>query len=420
MTKDIATILDRYGQDRTELMDILWDIQRSHGYIPAEAASAVAVRLGLTPDDVMETASFYHFFHSTPSGRYRIYLSNTVIAKMNGYQQVYEALERETGTQFGGPGSADFGLFETACIGLSDQEPAMLIDDVAFTDLTPESVTDIVSRLKQGQSPEDIANPSGLPRSEVAYVDALTHTTVHTSGPVFFCDDGDHSAWLNRCLALTPQEVITTITASRLRGLGGAGFPTGTKWQSCRAAAGDPKYVICNADEGEPGTYKDRVLLTRSPKQVFVGMIIAAHAVGAARGIVYLRAEYAYLRDYLEQQLTELRDEGLLGNGFDIRIQSGAGAYICGDESALIESCEGKRGTARLKPPFPVEYGFLGKPTCVNNVETFAAAARIMEHGRRLVCGDGNTRIDGHQVAQRRGGLRCAGDLRGRMGHHPG
>ena len=381
MTQDITTILDRYGTDRTDLMDILWDVQHSCGYIPAEAVSVVAVRLGLTPEDVMETATFYHFFHSKPSGRYRIYLSNTVIGKMHGYQQVYEALERETGTQFGGPGSADFGLFETACIGLSDQEPAMLIDDVAFTGLTPESVTDIVARLKKGQSPEGIANPSGLARSEVAYVDALTHTTVHTSGPVFFCGEGDHSALLNRCLALTPEEVITTITASGLRGRGGAGFPTGSKWQLCREAAGDEKYVICNADEGEPGTFKDRVLLTRSPKQVFVGMIIAAHAVGAALGIVYLRAEYAYLSDYLEQQLTELRNEGLLGNGFDIRIQMGAGAYICGDESALIESCEGKRGTPRLKPPFPVEHGFLGRPTCVNNVETFAAAARIMELG---------------------------------------
>ena len=381
MTQDIATILDRYGKDRTELMDILWDIQHSYGYIPAEAVSVVAVRLGLTPEDVMETATFYHFFHSKPSGRYRIYLSNTVIGKMRGYQQVYEALERETGTQFGGPGSADFGLFETACIGLSDQEPAMLIDDVAFTDLTSESVTDIVARLKQGQPPEGIANPSGLPRSEVAYVDALTHTTVHTSGPVFFSGEGDYSVLLNRCLALTPEQVIKTITASGLRGLGGAGFPTGSKWQLCRAAAGDEKYIICNADEGEPGTFKDRALLTRSPKQVFVGMIIAAHAVGSAHGIVYLRAEYAYLREYLEAQLAELRDEGWLGPAFDIRIQMGAGAYICGDESALIESCEGKRGTPRLKPPFPVEYGFLGKPTCVNNVETFAAAARIMELG---------------------------------------
>ncbi len=381
MAQDIATILARYGKDRTELMNILWDIQHIYGYIPAETVSAVAVRLGLTPEDVMETASFYHFFHSTQSGRYRIYLSNTVIAKMNGYQQVYETLERETGTQFGDPGSADFGLFETACIGLSDQEPAMLIDDVAFTHLTSESVTDIITRLKQGQSPEHIANPSGLPRSEVGYVDALTHTTVHMSGPVFFCDDGDLSAWLDRCLALTPEQVIKTITGSGLRGRGGAGFPTGRKWQLCRAAASDEKYIICNADEGEPGTFKDRVLLTRSPKQVFVGMIVAAHAVGSAHGIVYLRAEYAYLRAYLEAQLAELRDDGWLGPAFDIRIQMGAGAYICGDESALIESCEGKRGTPRLKPPFPVEYGFLGKPSCVNNVETFAAAARIMELG---------------------------------------
>ena len=209
----------------------------------------------------------------------------------------------------------------------------------------------------------------------------MTHTAVYRSGRVFFGDEIDYRTLLDRCLALTPHEVITVISDSGLRGLGGAGFPTGTKWRLCRAGAGDEKYVICNADEGEPGTFKDRVLLTRSPKQVFSGMIIAAHAVGAAQGIVYLRAEYAYLREYLEQQLAELREERLLGDGFDIRIQSGAGSYICGDESALIESCEGKRGTARLKPPFPVEYGFLGKPTAVNNVETLAAAARIMDRG---------------------------------------
>jgi [NiFe] hydrogenase diaphorase moiety large subunit len=381
MAPDIATILDRHAKDRTELIDILWEVQRSYGHIPREAVQAIASWLGLAPEDVLETATFYHFFHTAPSGRNRIYLSNTVVAKLRGYQQVHNALERETGIQFGGPGSADFGLFETACIGLSDHEPAMLIDDVVFTDLTPTSVADIISRLKQGQSPAEIANPSGLSRSEAAYVDALTHTAVYRAGPVFFGDETNYRALVERCLALTPPEVITTITDSGLRGLGGAGFPTGTKWRACRAADGDEKYVICNADEGEPGTFKDRVLLTRLPKQVFVGMIIAAHAIGAAHGIVYLRAEYVYLREYLEQQLAELREEGLLGNGFDIRIQSGAGSYVCGDESALIESCEGKRGTPRLKPPFPVEYGFLGKPTAVNNVETFAAAARIMDRG---------------------------------------
>jgi [NiFe] hydrogenase diaphorase moiety large subunit len=378
---DIATILSRHAKDRTELMDILWEVQHGYGYIPPEAAQQVAAWLGVADGDVLETASFYHFFHNTPSGRCRIYLADTAIARLHGYQQVYAALERETGARFDGPASEDFGLFETACIGLSDQEPAMLVDDVVFTNLTPTSVADIISHMKQGRSPAEIANPSGLPRSDVAYVDELTHTTVHTSGPTFFSNEADYRTSVDRCMAMTPEEVIATIADSGLRGLGGAGFSTGTKWRLCREAAGDEKFLICNADEGEPGTFKDRVLLTRSPKQVFAGMIMAAHAIGAAWGIVYLRAEYAYLREYLEQQLTELRDEGLLGDGFDLRIQMGAGAYICGDESALIESCEGKRGTPRLKPPFPVEYGFLGKPTCVNNVETFAAVARIMEMG---------------------------------------
>jgi [NiFe] hydrogenase diaphorase moiety large subunit len=381
MVARIAAILGGHPGDRTGLVDILWDVQRGYGYIPADAAQAIADRLGLTPDDVLETASFYHFFHTSPSGRFRIYLCNTVIAKMHGYQEVYEALERETGTRFGGSGSADFGLFETACIGLSDHEPAMLVDGVVFTDLTAASVADIISRLKQGQSPQEIANPSRLPRDEVAYVDALTRTAVYRKGPVFFGGEFDYRVLLDRCLAMPPMEVIRTIRDSGLRGLGGAGFPTGTKWQSCRAAGGPEKYIICNADEGEPGTFKDRAVLTHLPKQMFVGMIIAGHAIGAAQGIVYLRAEYAYFREYLERQLAELRGEGLLGNGFDIRIQSGAGAYVCGDESALIESCEGKRGTPRLKPPFPVEHGFLDRPTAVNNVETFAATARIMEKG---------------------------------------
>lgn len=381
MTTDIATILDRYTRDRTGLIDILWDVQRESGYISAEAAGGIADWLGLTAGDVLETATFYHFFHTTPSGRHRIYLSNNVIAKTRGYRQVYAALEGATGTRFGGAGSADFGLFETACIGLSDHEPAMLVDNVVFTDLTPATIAKIIERMKDGESAANIANPAGLPCDEVAYVEALVPSAVRTTGPVFFGVDTDYRALLHRCLAMTPEAVIATIAKSGLRGRGGAGFPTGNKWKLCRAAAGAEKYIICNADEGEPGTFKDRVLLTNSPKQVFAGMAIAAHAVGARRGIIYLRAEYVYLQAYLARQLAELRDDGVLGDGFDIRIQLGAGAYICGDESALIESCEGKRGTPRLKPPFAVEQGFLGQPTVVNNVETFAAASRVMQEG---------------------------------------
>jgi [NiFe] hydrogenase diaphorase moiety large subunit len=282
-----------------------------------------------------------------------------------------------------------FGLFETPCIGLSDQEPAMMIDSVVFTRLTPESVADIIAQLKTGRAAVDIANPAGLPDDGIAYVDALVESNVHTRGPVFFRGETDYIALLKNCLAGTPEQTIGTVTESGLRGYGGAGFRTGLKWHLCREAPGDDKYVICNADEGEPGTFKDRALLTRSPQDVFMGMVIAAYAIGSRHGIVYLRAEYVYLKRYLESQLQQLRDDGLLGSGvggrpgfdFDIRIQMGAGSYVCGEESALIESCEGKRGTPRLKPPFPVQEGYLGKPTCVNNVETFAAATRVIEEG---------------------------------------
>ena len=396
MTTDIAAMLDAHGRDRTGLLDMLWEVQRRTGYIPVEAAATIADRLAISVEDVLETATFYHFFHTAPAGRHRIYLSNTVIAKMHRYDEVYAALERETGVRFGEPASPEFGLFETACIGLSDQEPAMLVDGVVFTDLTPESVGEIVAGLKGGSTAEELANPRGLPRDARAYVEALSGSTVHTTGPVFFRGETDHESLLARCRAQSSDEVIATLTASGLRGRGGAGFPTGIKWQTCRAAPGATKYIICNADEGEPGTFKDRALLTHEPDTVFAGMAIAAHAVGAAgadsaavpvHGIVYLRAEYAYLTDYLESRLAALRERGVLGHsvdgsgGFDIRIQLGAGAYICGDESALIESCEGKRGTPRLKPPFPVQRGYLGMPTVVNNVETFAAAAHIMDHG---------------------------------------
>ena len=161
---------------------------------------------------------------------------------------------------------------------------------------------------------------------------------------------------LKSCLARSPEEIIETVTASNLLGRGGAGFPTGFKWRLASQVKAEEKYIICNADEGEPGTFKDRALLSHSPKDVLAGMVCAAYAVGAQYGILYLRAEYWYLKNFLEQQIEDFRGQNLLGNNilqsgfdFDIRIQMGGGAYVCGDETALIESCEGKRGTPRVK-----------------------------------------------------------------------
>ncbi|HQR27434.1 MAG TPA: NAD(P)H-dependent oxidoreductase subunit E [Nocardioides sp.] len=383
-------LLERYAADRTRLLDMLWDVQHARGWLPEEDLRALAAGLGTTYLDVRETASFYHLFHERPAGRIRLHLADTVLARMHGYAEVLAALESETGARLGEVDpSGTFGLFSTPCIGLSDQEPAMLVEDVVLTELTPQRVTEIVAALRAGRTPQEVANPRGLPTDTLEYVDALVASHVQTEGPVFFRPHTDVGDLIRSCLRMTPTEIVELVTASDLRGRGGAGFATGLKWRLCAAAEGRHKHVICNADEGEPGTFKDRVLLTRSPDLVLAGMVLAAYAIGADDGIIYLRGEYPYLVDYLDRQLRDLREAGLLGTAiagregfdFDIRIQRGAGAYVCGEESALIESCEGKRGTPRLKPPFPAQVGYLGEPTCIDNVESFAAVTRLLEKG---------------------------------------
>jgi [NiFe] hydrogenase diaphorase moiety large subunit len=188
-------------------------------------------------------------------------------------------------------------------------------------------------------------------------------------------------------IQLSPDAVIQEISRAKLRGRGGAGFATAMKWKFSRKSISDEHYIVCNADEGEPGTFKDRVLLTELPDLVFDGMTIGGYALGAKHGLVYLRGEYAYMLEPLQQVLDRRRQSGLLGVticdhegfDFDIRIQLGAGAYICGEESALLDSAEGKRGAPRDRPPFPTDRGYLEKPTAIDNVETFACAARILK-----------------------------------------
>ncbi len=215
----------------------------------------------------------------------------------------------------------------------------------------------------------------------------------------------DPDAGLASALARSSAEIIAELTAARLKGRGGAGFPTGVKWQLAAAAASGVKYVVCNADEGEPGTFKDRVILAEVPDLVFAGMTIGGLAIGAAEGIVYLRGEYAYLRRQLEEALTRRRAAGQLGEkvmgtglAFDIEIRMGSGAYVCGEETALIESLEGYRGEPRNRPPFPVDSGYLGRPTIVNNVETFACVTAIMAKGAPWFAAIGTERSTGPKL----------------------
>ena len=179
---------------------------------------------------------------------------------------------------------------------------------------------------------------------------------------------------------MTPEQIIEQLKASGLRGRGGAGFPCGLKWELARGAQGDEKYIICNADEGEVGTFKDRYILERDPFTLIEAMAIASYAVGAKRGYIYLRAEYHRLFDLLRGAITQAREKGFLAH-FDIDIREGAGAYICGEESALMDSIEGKRGEARYKPPFPPTSGLWAKPTIINNVETLMNISQIILNG---------------------------------------
>ncbi|MCW9065171.1 MAG: iron hydrogenase [Ignavibacteriaceae bacterium] len=208
------------------------------------------------------------------------------------------------------------------------------------------------------------------------------------TGPVIFSEYKRGDA-IRKAVSMSREDILFELKDSKLKGRGGAGFPVSTKWMLTSAAKSEDKFLVCNADEGEPGTFKDRVLLMEYPELVFDGMVIGGYTLGAKKGIVYLRGEYEYMLKLLEDYLGEMRKDNLLGNNilgkqdfnFDIEIFLGSGAYVCGEETALIESLEGHRGEPRNRPPYPINTGFLGRPTSVNNVETLAAVAHIVIKG---------------------------------------
>ena len=377
----IEGIIKNFGKDRGRLMDIVREVQSKLGCVSDESARLISEELGIHYVEVIDMVSFYSFLERSPAGESTVLLSSCIVCKMHGMEEVAEAFEKAAGTTFGGTSSdGTLSLEYTSCTGMCDQGPAALINGKVMTNISPGDVPGIVSSLRKGET--------GTVNESSARPDAQVDLNLRKTGPVIF-SPMDHGSAVRAAINISPEQVIETINSSRLRGRGGAGFPTGMKWSFCRKAEGEKHYVLCNADEGEPGTFKDRVILTETPDLLFEGMTIAGYAIGAAEGLLYLRAEYQYLYSYLLQVLERRRHLGLLGENicgregfnFDIRIQLGAGAYICGEESALIESLEGKRGAPRDRPPFPVTKGYENQPSSVNNIETFCCAARIMEKG---------------------------------------
>ena len=377
------------GHDRTRLMDILWQIQREHRCIDRKAMQLIAEELDTYQVVVEGLVSFYAFFSETPKGRIVIRLCDDIVDRFAGLADVTAAFAECLGIS-PGETTADgrFSLEHTPCIGMCDQAPAAMVNDVIVTRLTVESVRRMCAELEEHMDPAKLVVDRGDGNNGHPLISAMVDNNIRMRGEVLL-SDVPGNAGLEKALRMEPEIVIEQLLGSGLRGCGGAGFSVGRKWALTAQAEGEKRYLICNADEGEPGTFKDRVLLTERADLLIEGMTIGAYAIGCREGIIYLRGEYAYLLPWLQHCIEKRRASGWLGRDiagrsgfdFDIRIQLGAGAYICGEESALISSCEGQRGEPKSRPPFPVERGYLGHPTCVNNVETFCIAARILDKG---------------------------------------
>ena len=389
----------------TRLLHLLREIQARYHHIPSAAIEQLADLLTISRTQIIGVIEFYSFFHLTPRGHYELLVSDSITDHMLGKIPLLDYLSTKLEVAVGEVRNDGLvSLDNTSCTGMCDQGPAGLINGYALTHLSYARI-DQVSDLINQQIPLD-----KWPAELFLVEDNIQKTDLLLNNPIQI------GAALIAMFNRGTQETLAEINLSELRGRGGAGYKTALKWQLCsehRPAHNDwvgdtPKqirYVVCNADEGEPGTFKDRVLLNAYAHQVLEGMTLCAAIIGAEQGFLYLRGEYLFLYEKLQNILKERREAGLLGQNilnkglnFDIEICLGAGAYICGEESALIESLEGKMGIPRNRPPYPVTQGYLGKPTVVNNVETFLAAASISVHGGEWFAAIGTEKSKGTKL----------------------
>jgi len=375
----IRAVIANTQPSSAHLLHILFALQQHFLHIPREAVVEVARHLDLPIAQVQSVVEFYSFFHQTPRGRYDILFSTcTSCGYLAGGGNLLEMLRQRLGVVADETrGDGLVSISETSCIGMCDHGAALLLNARPIVRVDMAKI-ELIATLIDAETPlEDWP-------ADWFNVD----DNIRSKGMLLNNEFSNGNA-LRAALTRGAEGTLSEITDSTLRGRGGAGFCTGKKWQLCREAAGAARYVVCNADEGEPGTFKDRVLLHSHTDTIFEGMTLCGFVIGAEKGFVYLRGEYRYLLPHLQDVLKRRRNRNLLGDGilghagfnFDIEIIVGAGAYICGEESALIESMEGKRGIPRVRPPFPVTHGYLGQPTVVNNVETLFAAAHIALRG---------------------------------------
>ncbi len=373
---------------RDLLLPALHALQDRVGWISQAGLNYVCRRLTVPPAEAWGVATFYALFATTQRPPTVVHVCDDIACRLAGAEDTCTELERSFGPP-GTPGPLGHATWlRSPCLGLCDQAPAALMtaagEPAGRQPIAPASPTSIGPWLRPGHA-WTTSIDTELPQPPAERPHLLGR--IGTADPLSLSDYRAHGGYraLPRALALGPEAVVAEVTASKLVGRGGAAFPTGRKWAAVAAQPTRPHLLVCNADESEPGTFKDRVLMEGDPYALVESMTIAAFATGCERGYLYVRGEYPLAEERVAHAIASARDEGLLGPdilgsgfGFDIEIRRGAGAYICGEETALFESIEGKRGEPRNKPPFPVEVGLFGKPTVVNNVETLVNVLLIL------------------------------------------
>ena len=378
---DLDQILQPYaGRGRDALLPLLWEVQTAFGHISPAAVHEISHTLRVPEADIYGVIGFYSLFHSQPTGETILRVCADPSCGLRGADDVLGDLCQRLGIGLGETTEdGRYSVERAPCLGLCDHAPAALISQRGEGE---SSVAPVVSAesLLDGSAKFDYQTiTDGQPRVLLEGVSSKRAQTLP--------DYGDYAA-LRRALDMPPEDVIQIVSDSGLIGRGGAAFPTGRKWLFTRQSPADERYLVCNADESEPGTFKDRVLLEGCPHRLLEGMAIAAYAVGATQAYIFIRGEYPTATKRLDVALKEAQLAGWLGDNilgtdfaFHVEIRRGAGAYICGEETALFEAIEGKRGFPRIKPPYPTEAGLFGKPTTVNNVETLCAVPDIITYG---------------------------------------
>ncbi|HLA86400.1 MAG TPA: NAD(P)H-dependent oxidoreductase subunit E [Anaerolineales bacterium] len=347
---------------RSGLLPALHAAQKIYGWLPQEVASEVAKSLRIPLAEVHGVIEFYSLFYNEQVGKKFIRVCTDPACALKGADRLLNDLCKHYDVKPGQTtGDLSLTIEQSPCLGLCDLAPA-------------------VWTMDNGQSTIGDGTKEEYHPSSMVYGQIRELTSNCGEGTTTLAKYGEYSAY-KKALKKKTEDVIAEIKASGLVGRGGAAFPTGVKWEGAAKADGSQKYVICNADESEPGTFKDRILLLDDPHLTIEGMCICAYAIGASKGYIYIRGEYPYIVPVLENALGEARTAGYLGEHFDIEIRVGAGAYICGEETALFESIEGKRGFPRVKPPFPTTNGLFDKPTVINNVETLCNVPLIISKG---------------------------------------